>query len=246
MKQWMITILTALFLSALTAGCGAEDTVYLEQIESGTPDSTEDREENLEGAEAGLGTEETGQDASGQTGASDSAGTVSGQTGASDGAEPAAEQQTADCYVYVCGAVCSPGVYILEPGSRIYEALAMAGGLAEDASATFVNQAELVWDGQMIYIPTEEEAASGIVPVGEVSQGTAEANASETGDERINLNTASEAELMTLPGIGETKAESILAYRDKNGGFSSVEEIMQVDGIKEGLYNRIKDDIRVN
>lgn len=239
MKQRMISILAMLLLAVLAAGCGADDTVYLEQIESGTPDFTEDREKNSGDDSAGLQTEEMAQNAAENTGAfadADAVITEGMQTG---------EQEPEECYVYVCGAVCSPGVYVLEQGSRIYEAVVMAGGLTENASAVSVNQAEPVCDGQMIFIPTEEEAAAGIVAMEETSLGMAGQKVSEDGDARIDLNTASAAELMTLPGIGETKAESILAYRDKNGGFSSVEEIMQVDGIKEGLYNRIKDDIRV-
>lgn len=128
------------------------------------------------------------------------------------------------CYVYICGAVAEPGVYEVKQGSRIYEVVYMAGGLTEDADVSSVNQAEVIYDGQMIYLPTEAEGET---------------------DGRVNINTASVDELMTLSGIGQTKAEQILAYRNENGNFSSVEEIMNVDGIKEGLYSRIKDDIRV-
>lgn len=144
------------------------------------------------------------------------------------------------CYVYICGAVISPGVYRMQTGSRVYEVIEAAGGLSEEASAAAVNQAESICDGQMIYIPTKEEAEAGVtasIVGGSVSQ--------EYMDDRVNINTASAEELMTLTGIGQTKADSILAYRDVYGGFSSVEEIMSVDGIKEGLYNQIKDDIRV-
>ena len=133
---------------------------------------------------------------------------------------------------------------MLDSGDRIYEAIALAGGLTEDASTAAVNQAETVSDGQMIFVPTIEEAEAGIGVISEVS-GAATSEQEAVSDGRVNLNTASLTELMTLPGIGESKAQSILDYRAKNGGFSSVEEIMNVDGIKEGLYNRIKDSIKV-
>lgn len=145
--------------------------------------------------------------------------------------------ETAECYVYICGAVKTPGVYELPAGSRIYEAVAQAGGLLENACEDGINQAEKITDGQMIKIPTKEEAA-------DPSFGpSAEENAS---DGRVNLNTADVSELMTLPGIGESKAMSILSYREEKGGFSSAEEIMNITGIKEGVYSKIKDYITVD
>lgn len=209
-------------LFALLAGCGTDDKVYLEQAESGT----EDAAENLTGG-SGEGLEQA------------SVGNSAEDFGNADteyGSEHI-QENTGLCYVYVCGEVCEPGVYALQQGSRIYEAIDMAGGLTKEAGAASVNQAEFVQDGQMIYIPTEEEAAEGRQAPDEMGE--------EVSDGRVNLNTASASELMTLAGIGQAKADSILAYRQKNGGFSSVEEIMQVEGIKEGVYNRIKDDIKV-
>lgn len=258
MKQKIIMSLVLLFLLALQTGCGADDTVYLERMESGTELVTEhtegDTEQNAgespvsgkEQSAAGYEVQETAADPTGLSGKEDIAG---------DSRKDCPDEEI--CYVYVCGAVCVPGVYALKQGSRIYEALAMAGGLTEDASAASVNQAEPVRDGQMIYMPTEEEIQEGIVlPEGNRSaaDGTSPEDAagsegnSDSGanvDICVNLNTATTSELMTLPGIGQTKAERILAYREKHGGFSSVEEIMNVDGIKEGVYNRIKDNIRV-
>lgn len=142
------------------------------------------------------------------------------------------------CYVYVCGEVKSPGVYMLKAQSRIYEAVALAGGMTDEADEESVNQAEFVSDGMMIRIPNQEEA---------VLFGSASYDKSgETSDDgRLDLNTATAAELMTLPGIGEAKAESILQYREESGGFSCVEDIMQVAGIKEGVYNQIKDSVKV-
>lgn len=132
-------------------------------------------------------------------------------------------------FVYVCGAVEREGVYKLPAGSRIYEAIEMAGGFREDAAATEVNQAEVLQDEARIYIPTFAETIS----------------EEEENDGKINLNKATKEELMTLPGVGEAKAESIIQYRNESGGFKSIEEIMQISGIKEGLFEKIKDLIKI-
>lgn len=132
-------------------------------------------------------------------------------------------------FVYVCGAVLEQGVYELPFGSRVYEAILMAGGFREDAATTVVNQAELLEDGVKLYIPTIAEAVA--------------EQAEEDG--RVNLNSATKEELMTLPGVGESRAESIIQYREENGSFQAIEEIMQVSGIKEGLYEKIKELITV-
>ena len=138
-----------------------------------------------------------------------------------------------DCYVHVCGAVHHPGVYRLPAGSRVYEAVLLAGGLLETACEDGINQAQEVADGQMIKVLTAEEAKE---------QENAQTGEPET-DGKINLNTADAAALMTLPGIGEAKAASILSYREEHGGFSSAEEIKNITGIKEGVYSKIKDRI---
>lgn len=143
-------------------------------------------------------------------------------------------------YVYVCGAVHSPGVYELEGGARIYEAIVCAGGLRDDADKNYVNQAQILSDGEQIYIPTEEEAAQE-----HLLSKTEQVSDSAT-DGRIDLNTATKEELMTLSGIGESRAESILAYRQVHGMFQNIEELMNVDGIKEGIFQKIKDSITVN
>lgn len=148
------------------------------------------------------------------------------------------EETDSGCYVYVCGAVNTPGVYYLPAESRVYEALAAAGGLLLEAEGAAVNQAEMVTDGQMIWIPTKEEAAEGIL-TGDTVQ------TAEISDGKVNLNTATAEELMTLPGIGQSKAEKIVFYRTEHGSFASVEELMNVEGIKEGVFNRVKDSIKV-
>ncbi len=146
-----------------------------------------------------------------------------------------------DCYVYICGAVVHPGVYKLNAGSRIYEVVSAAGGLLDNACEDSINQAEEVTDGQMIKVLTQDEAQGQEIPEREEDAGS-----SREADGKVNLNTAGAAELMTLPGIGEAKAGQILSYREEKGGFSSIEEIMNITGIKEGVYSKIKDYITVN
>lgn len=152
--------------------------------------------------------------------------------------EQTKEQQNESCYVYVCGAVKYPGVYELKMGSRVFLALQAAGGLREDAAQESINQAEVVVDGQMLYIPTKEEVLAQAEKSGFEGE-------QESDDGRIDLNRADAESLMTLPGIGSSKAESIISYREECGGFSSVEEIMKIPGIKEGVYSKIKDKIKV-
>ena len=158
--------------------------------------------------------------------------------------------------VHVCGAVMRPGVYELPAGCRVYEAVQEAGGFAEDADQDYVNQAQTLQDGVKLVIPTKEEAAAfsavgdssteasaGIVGGSPRDQETGESGSSADG--RININTATEAELCNIPGIGATRAAAIAAYRESHGSFQKPEDIMQVSGIKEGLYGKIKDSIRV-
>lgn len=136
-------------------------------------------------------------------------------------------------YVYICGEVISPGVYEVAADGRIWDVLLAAGGFTEEASPESVNLAERVKDGMQIIVPSLSEAQE--------RKREEEFKASGL----VNLNTASLEELCSIPGIGESRARAILEYREKQGGFSSTEEIMQVDGIKEGLYTKLKDKIYV-
>lgn len=153
--------------------------------------------------------------------------------------------QPEKCFVYICGAVNTPGVYEVTKNARLYEVIEAAGGLTEDAAEASVNQAREIVDGEMVRILTQEEAAKDGLEAGERTETGVDGEAAQDSDGRIDLNLATAAELMTLSGIGQSKADSIIRYREKNGAFSSVEEIKQVEGIKEGVYNRIKDHIKV-
>ncbi len=138
-------------------------------------------------------------------------------------------------FVHVCGAVNAPGVYELAAGSRYQDAVRAAGGFAENAEETFLNLATVLTDGEQLRVPTVEEAAS--------REASREQEAEA--DSRVDINQAGREELMTLPGIGEVRAEAILQYREENGPFSSVEELMNVPGIKESTFGQIKEKIKV-
>lgn len=150
--------------------------------------------------------------------------------------------------VYVCGRVMNPGVYMLSPGSRIYEAVEMAGGLCEDAAGERLNQASQMEDGQQIYVPSKEEAAQGQGGAwgteGDSMQ-TSSSGGMEAENGKVNLNTASEEQLMTLSGIGKAKASAIIRYREEHGGFQNIEELKEVEGIKDGVFNKVKDQIGI-
>jgi len=161
--------------------------------------------------------------------------------------EPEITQPPQDIFVDICGAVTKPGVYRMPPDSRVYEAVEAAGGLLPEAAGNRVNQAQPLSDGQQIYVPTKEEAEkAGAVPAeGAFPEIKAGENSPVSENGKVNLNTADAAALQTLSGIGESKAQAILAYREEHGGFSSIEELMDVPGIKENTFLKIKEKIAV-
>lgn len=168
------------------------------------------------------------------------------------------EMQQAMIYVDVCGAVVNPGVFQLAAGSRVFQAIEAAGGYLPEAALTCVNRAGVLTDGQQLYILTQEEMErQGLDPAEMSGASDGQMNGStrtgqNTGmtaqvqqDNRININTADEAQLTTLTGIGATRAQAIIAYREENGPFAAIEDIMNVQGIKEGTFAKIKDEIVV-
>lgn len=151
------------------------------------------------------------------------------------GAEEALrESPTEMVSVYVCGAVRNPGVVELPADSRVEAALEAAGGFDGEAAPEAVNLAAKVTDGEMLYFPTRQEA--------DVRQ--QEREAAQAG--LININTADAAALCTLPGIGEARARDIISCRESEGPFESWEDIMKVPGIKDSVYEKIKDKITVH
>lgn len=155
-------------------------------------------------------------------------------SGGAFGAYEEAEEETL-IYVHVCGEVKSPGVYALPQGSRAAEAVKLAGGLTENACERAVNLAEILTDGMQLVIPDEAEA---------LWKETAAAKSSENRG-KVNLNTATVTELCTLNGIGESKAEAIIAYREEHGGFGNIEELLEVSGIGDSVFSRISDKVYI-
>lgn len=160
------------------------------------------------------------------------------------GTEPDEELQ--QVYIYVCGAVELPGVYCMKQGSRLYEAVEMAGGLTSDADENCLNMARQITDGEQVVILTQEETAAlkeagaYTYPAGDTAQAM---SVQDSG--LVNINTATAAELTTVSGIGAGRAQAIIDYREKNGSFACIEDIKKVDGIKDGLFSKIKDKITI-
>lgn len=193
-------------------------------------------------------------------------------------------------YVHICGEVMNPGVYELEPGSRIFQAVEAAGGFTPQASADHLNMAQETADGMKITVPSRDEIEARSAVSGDkdmragqggdaqgLSRGSGGSLAEDAGDmgqrnggkvrqdpwiempdgagqdslsqpdssKKINLNTATKEELMTLKGIGEAKAADIIRYREEQGPFQTIEEVMNISGIKEAAFRKIKDDITV-
>ncbi len=153
-----------------------------------------------------------------------------------DGIEEAEEESSSSedrsgIVVYICGAVKEPGVYELPAGSRVKDAVEAAGGMNEAADPTLTNQARLLSDGEQILV--HERAKEGAAGPSANMQGI------------VNINQAGAEELTGLPGIGPSKAEAILAYREENGFFQNIEEITNVTGIGPSLFERIREKITV-
>lgn len=161
--------------------------------------------------------------------------TAAPQDGAATDASAAAESAT-EVVVHVTGAVNAPGVFTLPADARVDDAVRAAGATAE-ADLSQLNLAQKLSDGQKITVPKigERPAAA--------TDGTADGAAEN--EARINLNTASLAELETLPSIGEVRAQAIIDYRESNGGFKSVDELKEVSGIGEKIFADVSPHITV-
>lgn len=147
--------------------------------------------------------------------------------GTTDAARPAS------VFVHVSGSVVSPGLYVLDEGARVVDAVAAAGGFAPGADEAAVNLARPLSDGEQLLVPAIGTVADG---------GTAPAPA---GDGRVNLNIADAAELDTLPRIGPAMAERIIQWRDANGRFTSVEDLLAVPGIGDKMLETLRDLVTV-
>lgn len=265
--QLIFSVIMFLTLAGLT-GCQNEESEFLEkeleQEESGETADVEQKElKDTESGKASLaGTDlasETSPDSTGSEGISKKKAEIT----ESDQSSAIQQPVSRTIYVDVCGAVVNPGVYELSSDSRVFQAIEKAGGYLPGAAASYLNRARSLYDGQQIYVPTQEEVDSQTIPLtqdetaqdGVVQEGTAQTRtaADNTADgtgstqagQRINLNTADVSQLSTLTGVGESKALAIIAYREENGPFTSIEDIMNVPGIKEGTYEKIKDKIAI-
>ena len=216
------------------------------------------------------------EDAGGSTGdvIEDSTWAESEGSGEDDAAQASAGETTvlleedaapAVIYVHVCGAVNDPGVYEMQQGDRIFNAVDAAKGFTEDAATDYVNLAQVIADGMKITIPTvtEAEKADDDAPaaIEYADTGTDSSTAQPTGhgegaapasqaagsntDGRIDINTADETALTSITGIGPAKAKAIIAYREQHGAFGSIEDIRNVSGIGDSTFNKIKDEIKV-
>ena len=141
-----------------------------------------------------------------------------------------ADKESGKVCVYICGEVSRPGVYELPTGSRVRDAIDMAGGLSDEADMAGINQASKIKDQDKIVVPAMNSAGS---------------DPGSSSGSLLDINRATKEQLMALPGIGESKATAIISYREKNGGFKSIEDLQKIEGIKAGVFNKIKDSISV-
>lgn len=155
-------------------------------------------------------------------------------------------------YVHVCGAVVNEGVYELQAGSRVIDAVNAAGGFDPEADTEYVNQAAEVSDGLKIRIPYKRETESlgaSATGIETMSQDISPVDGVLSQDHKksglLDINTATSEELCELPGIGEGYAQRIISYRQEEGSFKTIEDIMKVKGIKDKLFSQIKDLITV-
>lgn len=265
--QLIFSVIMFLTLAGLT-GCQNEESEFLEkeleQEESGETADVEQKElKDTESGKASLAGTDLASETSPDSTESEGISKKKAEITESDQSSAIQQPVSRTIYVDVCGAVVNPGVYELSSDSRVFQAIEKAGGYLPGTAASYLNRARSLYDGQQIYVPTQEEVDSQTIPLtqdetaqdGVVQEGTAQTRtaADNTADgtgstqagQRINLNTADVSQLSTLTGVGESKALAIIAYREENGPFTSIEDIMNVPGIKEGTYEKIKDKIAI-
>lgn len=268
-RLWKVVlwgILWAMLCPTLGA-CGAQrEELFLSEKESiaygdgnrKVESKVEDTDQNRE-AELNAGNTDQNREAESNAGDTDQNRKAEPSAGSTDRTElsDASSEETKTLVVHICGAVSAPGVYELPAGSRIIDAVEAGGGFLPEADEACCNLAEEIVDGCQIYIMTKTESCAdgqtekkaGIQTSPDSDMQTTDRNVrsnSATALENglVNLNTA-DAALMTLPGIGESRAKAIISYREQHGAFAQIEDIMKISGIKQAAFSKIKDKITV-
>ena len=233
----------------------AEDTDQNREAEPNAGNTDQNRE-----AESNAGDTDQNREAESNAGDTDQNRKAEPSAGSTDRAElsDASLEEAKTLVVHICGAVSAPGVYELPAGSRIIDAVEAGGGFLPEADEACCNLAEEIVDGCQIYIMTKTESCAdgqtekkaGIQTSPDSDMQTTDRNVrsnSATALENglVNLNTADIAALMTLPGIGESRAKAIISYREQHGAFAQIEDIMKISGIKQAAFSKIKDKITV-
>lgn len=260
-------ILWAMLCPTLGA-CGAQrEELFLSEKESiaygdgnrKAESKVEDTDQNRK-AEPNAGNTDQNREAESNAGDTDQNRKAEPSAGSTDRTElsDASSEEAKTLVVHICGAVSAPGVYELPAGSRIIDAVEAGGGFLPEADEACCNLAEEIVDGCQIYIMTKTESCAdgqtekkaGIQTSPDSDMQTTDRNvrsnsapALENG--LVNLNTADVAALMTLPGIGESRAKAIISYREQHGAFAKIEDIMKISGIKQAAFSKIKDKITV-
>ena len=269
-RLWRVVlwgILWAMLCPTLGA-CGAQrEELFLSEKESiaygdgnrKVESKVEDTDQNRE-AEPNAGNTDQNREAESNAGDTDQNREAESSAGSTGRAElsDASSEEAKTLVVHICGAVSAPGVYELPAGSRIIDAVEAGGGFLPEADEACCNLAEEIVDGCQIYIMTKTESCAdgqtekkaGIQTSPDSDMQTTDRNvrsnsapALENG--LVNLNTADVAALMTLPGIGESRAKAIISYREQHGAFAKIEDIMKISGIKQAAFSKIKDKITV-
>lgn len=269
-RLWKVVlwgILWAMLCPTLGA-CGAQrEELFLPEKESiaygdgnrKVESKVEDTDPNRE-AEPNAGNTDQNREAESNAGDTDQNRKAEPSAGSTDRTElsDASSEEEKTLVVHICGAVSAPGVYELPAGSRIIDAVEAGGGFLPEAEEACCNLAEEIVDGCQIYIMTKTESCAdgqtekkaGIQTSPDSDMQTTDRNvrsnsapALENG--LVNLNTADIAALMTLPGIGESRAKAIISYREQHGAFAQIEDIMKISGIKQAAFSKIKDKITV-
>lgn len=172
---------------------------------------------------------------------------ASRQTGASSASSAASGKVVCD----ISGAVKEEGVYTLKSGSRLQDLIDAAGGLTSRAQIKAINRSLLLQDQDKVYIPYKGEKTAAAPTAGMASNAAASSSSSSSSPAassaagKVNLNTATAADLQKLNGIGERKAEQIIAYREQKGGFKSIDELKEVSGIGDKTFDALKDQVTV-